>query len=200
MGTAREMMASKETVTGKPKDCGHLENNHCQLSPEMGVIGSAYCIPVQVVEIKDFCNPNQRAEIIEAIVDKEEEPKVDLHAGLSVTGNLAVERCHGSCKSHPQARRGIAIVALVRDRVLRERHCTPRNGLNGHMCQRRVREHKRSFTSVGNSDRSATQQNSKPNKHTSAAGRRTSSPYRVHHLSTTRFTADGLGFTNRLIK
>lgn len=94
-------------------------------------------IPVQPVKIEYFGDPNQSTEVIEAVVDEEEEPEVDLHTGRSVTGDLAIECCRGSYKSQPDVIRFVTVVAFVWERVLRERHGTPRNGLDGHMCQPR---------------------------------------------------------------
>ncbi|KAH6609225.1 hypothetical protein Trco_002571 [Trichoderma cornu-damae] len=85
------------------------------------------------VEVKDFGDPNQRAEVVEAIVDEEEEPKVDLHASLSVSRDFAIKGRHGPREPHQDATRAVVVTvaALVRKRVLREGHSTPRNGLDG---------------------------------------------------------------------
>lgn len=42
-------------------------------------------LPVQTVEIEDLGDPNQGRHIIQGIIDKTKEPKVDLDLRLSVT-------------------------------------------------------------------------------------------------------------------
>lgn len=130
MGTARDRMAKRKTVTGKPKDRGHLAKSFVsQAEAALSLYGNSHHLPVQSIEVKNFGDPNQRAEVVEAVVNKQEEPKVDLHTSCSVTRRLAVKRRHSPCKPQPNATLG-AVVVLVRERVLRERNCAPGNGLS----------------------------------------------------------------------
>lgn len=131
MGTARDRIAKRKTVTGNPKDRGHLMTSFVsQAEAAWPLHGNSYHLPVQSVKVKNFGYPDQRAEVVEAIVNKQEEPKVDLHAGRTVTRCLAVKCRHSSCKSQPNAALAVAIVAIVRERVLREGNCAPGNGLS----------------------------------------------------------------------
>lgn len=75
-------------------------------------------LPVQAVEIKDLRDPNQGREVIEPVVHKQEEPKVDEHSRLSVAGHLSTD-------SRLCERRARVVV----QRVLRKRNCAPRNSL-----------------------------------------------------------------------
>lgn len=123
-------MAKRKTVTGKPKERGHLaESFVSQAEAALPLCGNSHHLPIQPVEVENFGDPNQGTEVVEAVVNKQEEPKVDLHTGCSVTRRLAVKRHHSSCKPQPNATLG-AVVILVRERVLRERNCAPRNGLS----------------------------------------------------------------------
>lgn len=123
-------MAKRKTVTGNPKERGHLAMSFVsQAEATWPLYGNSHHLPVQSVKVEDFGDPNQRAEVVEAVVNKQEEPKVDLHTGCTVTRRLAVKRRHSSCKPQPNAALG-AVVVLVRERVLRERNCAPGNGLS----------------------------------------------------------------------
>ena len=61
--------------------------------------------PVQAVDIEDFGDPNQGRQVVEGVVDKQKEPKVDLDSGSPVSRHLP---------ARPGRVVGFAIAVLVR--------------------------------------------------------------------------------------
>lgn len=72
--------------------------------------------PVQAVQIEDLGDPNQGRDVVEAVVHKEKEPKVDLYARLAVTGDLMARAI---------------VVLIVREGILGKWYRTPGYGLDG---------------------------------------------------------------------
>jgi hypothetical protein len=46
-------------------------------------------IPIQAVQVENLANPDQGSEVVEAIIHKQKEPKVDLHPYRAVARHLA---------------------------------------------------------------------------------------------------------------
>lgn len=124
--------------------------------------------PVEAIEVEHLGDPDKGRDIVEAVVDEEEEPEVELDLCRAVTWCL----------------RAIAVweiwPVIVRQRVCRKRYCAPGDGLSNTI-------------SIWKSKVPIVQEL------TSAAGRKTRSPYLDHHLSTILFTAACLGSTQRSI-
>lgn len=70
---------------GKDRDSGydgHGEREAQALRP-----------PIQTVDIEDFRDPHQGRDVVEAVIDEEEEPEVDLDACFAVTWYFVSSQC-----------------------------------------------------------------------------------------------------------